>query len=67
MQRRIENEAGDTGKIWKHVCIKCCIGATGTAQQVKGLAAKPDDLSSLPRAHILKRTDSRKLSSDLNV
>lgn len=65
--RKIKNTAGDTGKIQKHVCIKCYIGATERAQQVKELAVKSDVLSSVPRAHIMKRTDPRKLSSDLHV
>lgn len=35
------------------------------AQGVKALAAKPENLSSNPRTHIVESADSCKLSSDL--
>lgn len=34
------------------------------AQQIKALTTSPNNLSLTPRAHIIERTDSRKLSSD---
>lgn len=39
-----------------------------TAQQVEQFAAKPDDLSLVPRAHMVEeRMDSYRLSSDYHV
>lgn len=35
------------------------------AHQVRACAAKPSDLSLSPRAHVVERNDSHKLSSDL--
>lgn len=47
-----DNRAGRAGK---------------TAHQVKVPVTKPDDLNMIPRTHIVKRTGSRKLSSNLYV
>lgn len=38
-----------------------------TAHQVKVPVTKPDDLNLIPRTHIVKRTGSCKLSSNLYV
>ena len=50
------------------MCFMRSLGATKRAQQLKVLAAKPDDLSSIPRTPVSgKRTDSFRLSSDLHT
>lgn len=38
-----------------------------TAQWVKVLVAKADDLDLIPRTHVVKTTNSHKLPSDLNM
>lgn len=47
-----DNRAGRAGKM---------------AHQVKVPVTEPDDLNLIPRTHIVKRTGSHKLSSDLHV
>lgn len=43
-------------------CVPC---ASKVAQQVKGIAAQLDELSSTPEAHMVEGDHFQKLSSDL--
>jgi len=43
------------------------VWATEVAQQVKALAAEPEDLRTVPRAHKLERMNYYKLSANLHL